>query len=353
MTSMKAASRLGTMALGVLALLLISPSQPRAAGAPLAIYGFAFNLTPGSPTDLYQFNSDGSVKQRWSATESPGASTLASVGSSLLLAERGDLAIQFGAIDRYDLNGMYREAFANVSSMAGMTPGEQQIESDSTGRLYTAFSGFDGQPRTSFRLGHDGTIEVQYTHVDLVSPTGIDATANGEVYIVNGGFPEGAIRLFKFAADGTYLDDFAIPQVVAPADLAINEATEELFIADSFGQAIVVYDLSSGSPSFIDRLPMPRLPVDVFVEPTTGRIFGADQDLPIDFMGRFITYSGFEISRGGEITTIFLEDASPREQTIRGIVAIAVPEPGSLGLWAMAAISTPIPSRGSLMLARM
>jgi hypothetical protein len=317
----------GPTALGLLAMVWFNPSQSEAVAAPLEIYGVAVPLfTPGSPSDLFRFNADGSIDQKWSAAESSFATTIATQGSSLFLGEFE------GAIERYDLGGAYQGTFANHGEMAGDFLHAQRLESDEQGNLYEAFLGSGGSRRTSFRLGGDGSIEAEYSHIDLDFPHGIDATANGDVYIVN----SSAARLFKFSAGGSYIADFAIPEVDRPSDIAINEATDELYVADSSGNAIVVYDLSLGSPSHIDTLPLPNSPVDVFVEPTSGRIFGAAYDAITDPMF-VLSYRGFEISREGELLAVFSEDAPPAEQGIRGIVAIAVPEPSSAIGWAIGA----------------
>jgi hypothetical protein len=310
MTAANAVRKLKATALSFLALLLIGPGQPRATSASLAIYGISLNLNPGLTSDIHKFNQFGLLEQTWSAAETRAATTAASIGSSLFLGEGS------GAIERYDLNGVYRGTFANVSSLAGPMSVLHSLESDSANKLYAVFGGSTAGPGKSFRLGPNGRIEAQYSHVDLIFPSGIDATANGDVYIATGTARGLGPRLFRFSADGAYLADFAIQQVEHPAQFAINETTNELYIADQFGDAIVVYDLSSDSPSHIDTLEMPSTPLDVFIEPTTGRIFGSGFYRLTDVMGNFAANTGFEITRDGKLKTDFVENGRAREQTI-------------------------------------
>ena len=171
-------------------------------------------------------------------------------------------------------------------------------------------------PRTSFRIDPDGNITGVFAHPDLVFPHGIDATANGDVYIVNSAAVGVGNKLFKFGPDGAYIDDFAIFEARHPSDIAIDEIREELYIADEL-HSIHVYDLASGTPIFSATIPMPgKYVFDVFIEPISGRIFGTYIIPP------FVS-TGFEVSREGEVIHLYLEDPVPLEEAVGGIVALA------------------------------
>ena len=288
-----------------------------AEAAAIDVYGVGYKLTSGLPSELYRFDEDGPMEQRWDIPESRLGWSLATVGFDLYVGEYG------GAIDRYDLNGNSLGQFADVSGLAGPNPLTQKLESDAAGSVYTAFGGFDSSPRTSFRIASDGSISETFSQPNLVFPSGIDATAGGEVYIINSAAVGVGNRLFKFGAGGSYIDDFPIPQVDHPSDIAIDEMGEELFISDEFPQSIHVFDISSGAPIFSDTLPAPGPVIDVFVEPISGRIFGTYYEFGDDGSVSFFKHHGFEVSRGGSVINLYVEDAPAREQSVISIVAVA------------------------------
>ena len=199
------------------------------------------NKRPGLEGELYRFNENGPMEQRWDIPDTRFGLSLATDGTSLFVGEYGR------AINRYDLNGNFLGQFADVSGLAGPSPSSPKVETDLAGSVYTSFGGLSSQPRTSFRLDPAGTISQAFSHQDLVFPRGIDAAANGDVYIVNSAAVGVGNRLFKFNSAGQYLGDFPITPESNPSDLAINEANGELYLADEFGDAIHVYDIASGS----------------------------------------------------------------------------------------------------------
>jgi hypothetical protein len=302
------------------------------AAAPVSVFGVGYSRSTGLPGEMYRFSESGTMTQKRDILESRQAIAIATFGTNLYVAGFR------GAINRYDFNGVFLGQFADVRGMAGPSPNVPILETDSTGDVYIAYSGQSSQPRTSFQLTNNGNISKAFSHPNLVFPVGIDATADGRVYIVNSAGIGVRDRLFRFDSGGGYVADYAIPETDHPADIAINEISNELYVADEFGEAIVIYDISLGAPVFRDSLSMPGRTVDVFVEPNSGRIFGTYYVFEEDERGLHSRYAGFEVSRDGNLITLFVEDAITREQSVRGIVAVPVPEPTSALLLLLAAV---------------
>lgn len=277
------------------------------------VYASGYKDTAELPTELYRFNDDGSMDTRWDAPDSRFGLSLANVGLSLYVAEFG------GAIHHYDLAGNFLGEFADVSALAGPSPNLQVLETDLSGYIYTTFSGQSSLPRTSFRLNPNGTVSQSFSHPDLVFPRGIDAAVNGDVYIVNSAAVGVGQRLFRFDSAGSYIDDYAIPEVINASGLAIDEAAGEAFIGDEFGDAICVYDISTGAPAFSLIIPTPGATTSVFIEQASGRILGTylDSSLP------GFPHIGFEVLRDGTVVNLYIEDAPVADQTVYSIVALA------------------------------
>jgi hypothetical protein len=297
-------------------------------GATLSIFGVGYRTTTGLPSEMYRFNENGPMEQKWDLVDTRQAVSLATFGTNLFVAGLR------GPINRYGLDGQFLGEFADPSAMAGSSPNAPILETDSTGHVFVAYGGQSSEPRTSFRLDRDGNISGTFSHANLVWPRGIDAAANGDVYILNSGIGE---RLFRFNSAGGYLNDFPIPQTDNPSDIAINEQRNELYMADEFDNSIHVYDISSGVPIFRDTWSLPGRTVDVFVEQTTGRIFGTFYVIERDDVGLHSKYTGFEISQNGDVINLYVENEVPRQQSVRRIVAVAVPEPASVLLFLLAA----------------
>jgi hypothetical protein len=166
----------------------------------------------------------------------------------------------------------------------------------------------------------------------LVFPSGIDAAANGDVYIVNSAAQSNA--LFRFTAGGAFVNSYPISQALDPSDIAIDEAHNLLYMADEFGAGILKYDISSGAPVYTGSLPLGNSsynPLDVFVEPVSGRVFGTFSEFGTDANGFYDAYVGFEVAANGSgIVHLYAETAPLQNQNVRSIVAFAVPEPGGL-----------------------
>ena len=249
--------------------------------------------------------------------------SLTTDGTNLYIAKFGRV------ISRYCLDGIPLEKFADVRGMAGASPKIPILESDVAGSVYASFVGQSSQPRTSFRLDQDGNISESFSHEDLVFPRGIDAAVNGDVYILNSAAVGVGNRLFIFNSNGTFVSDYSIPNTVSLSDIAINEVAEELYIADEFDDSIHVYDILSGVPIFGSTLSVPGRASDVFIEPISGRIFGTYYSVVREGTSGFLQYTGFEMSRNGSLLNLYVEDTAPRDQSVRNIVAVVLPEPTS------------------------
>lgn len=303
----------GTIRIATVILTLVGASV--ADGIPVSVFGVNSQLN----SELYRFSEAGTLEERWDLPETRLGLSLTTVGTGLLVAEFG------GAINRYDLAGNFLGQFSDVSRLAGSYPNRQSLESDVAGNVYTTFGGQSSAPRTSFRLDQVGNISGTFSHTNLVFPSGIDATASGDVYILNSANVGVGDRLFKFNAGGEYLGSFPLPETVTPYDIAINEITDELYVADTHAQSMHVYDISSGAPIFSTSRMTPGLStVDVFVEQMSGRVFGTYYK----FLDPGL-YTGFELSKDGTLSTLYKDNGEFPVVSVQSIVAVVVPEPAT------------------------
>lgn len=255
---------------------------------------------------LNEFEIDGMLVER---TPSPTDSffSLATDGSRIL-AGSGLSLVEF------DLFGNRLGVFANVPE-GGPNSMTALLETDEAGSVYVSFAGFQSAPRTSFRLNSSGIITQTFSNPGLVFPVGIDADADGTTWILNGAAVGVGNRLFAFSPNGVLQNEFALPEVDNATSIAISETLEELYISDFAGDALHVYDISSGSPIFSQSIATPTRPTGIFIEPNTDRIFGTSF-----FEG------GFEVDRNGNLLNEYVFGGQPGSTS--DIVAF-VPEPGS------------------------
>lgn len=299
-------------------LLLMAPLTE---AASVAVYATGYTTVtdhtnaPMLQGQLYQYNENGPLEQRWDIQRNPNPVSMTNVGTSLYVSGFGS-----GIINRYDFNGSFLGEFADVTSSAGRPLNLSRLESDAAGSVYAAFGGWGFPPKTSFRFSQNGNISATFSHLDLRYPAGIDASASGDVYIVDGQ----RSSVFKFNSSGSFINVFSLSASSSPSDIAINEVSEEMYVADDIGHSIDVYDISRGAPTYRESFPMPGNVVDVFVEPNSGRIFGSYLD------GAF---SVFEMSQDGTLTNQYYSFGS----NATSIVAVAIPEPLSLQLVLIAA----------------
>ena len=298
-----------------------------AAAYQVDVFQVASNQFGGGASDFHSFDQSGSHLATVAIEDSQSALALATNNDVIFVGEYQ------GAINRYDLQGNFLGQFADVSRLAGPNtigdfgPCGQSIETDVAGNVYSTFQGFQSDPRTAFRLDQSGAISETFSHPNLVFPTGIDADANGNVFILQG---TSGKRLFEFDSSGNYVNDYELPATISPSDIAINEETNELLMydrSDIIGAGSVhVYDLSTRPPVMVDTLPVPEMAIEVFVEQVSGRIFVATLDLGPP--GTFVFRSdGFEVSREGELVASYLQDTT-RNPT--GSAIIAIPQPPTI-----------------------
>lgn len=245
------------------------------------------------------------------STPTPLVSSLETDGSRIF-AGAGTDVLQF---DRF---GNPAGTFASVTG-GGINATIPLLGTDSANNVYVAFNGFNQNPRTSFRLDSIGNVNESFSHPDLVFPTGIDATADGTTWISNGANVGIGDRLFSFDGNGNFLADYALPEVDNLSSIAIIDSSHELVVADSGLDALHFYDISSGSPEFVETISAGDVTIDVFIDQSTNRIFGIG------------TEGGFEIDRDGNILAGYPVPAPGEFQIATGIVAFtSIPEPGSL-----------------------
>lgn len=259
---------------------------------------FAVDHTAG-PNTLYHFADDGTLLDTWPAPQSQFAYSLTTIGSSLYVAEYS------GGIHEYALDGSYVREVAAINHPGGSA--FQKIESDISGNLYTSFIS-----RPAYKLDREGNLLTTYTHPGIWYSFGIDAAANGDVYIL--GIDSGDVKkLHRFQADGSFVGSHAIPQMVHISSMAIDESRNVLYVCSEFESSIFRYDISSGEPVFGGTLPAISRITKIFVEQQSGRIF---------------TGGGFEVALDGSgANRIF---TAPWHTM--AVVAIPVPEPGVVAM---------------------
>lgn len=284
--------------LTVAAFLLMWETNRTARATPLQF--FAVDYTT-SPNTLFHFADDGTLLDTWPAPQSRFASSLTTIGRSLYLAEFN------GGIHEYSLDGTFVREIADLSQPGGSA--FQLIESDLSGNLYSAF---DGTPRT-FKLDREGRLLATYSHPGISYPNGIDAAANGNVYVLNGAPNFGGIKLYQFQASGSFISSHTIPQMTHVSSIAIDESRNFLYICDEIAPSVYRYDISSGEPVFSAMLPALTGITRIFIEQQSGRLF---------------TIGGFEVSLDGSgAKRIFTEPVRTR-----AVVAIPIPEPAAIAM---------------------
>jgi hypothetical protein len=165
----------------------------------------------------------------------------------------------------------------------------------------------------------------------------MDADAAGNVYIASsspGG--SGTVRsLLKFASDGTFLNSTPLGDI-RPRDIAIDEATNRLFIADSGSTTlgIKIYSIAGAMPSFLGSIATPANTAmeGIHFAAESGNILATDLG-PLSSDPR-----GFELSPSGTV----LQNYRPTNVSLAWDITtfVPIPEPASLaivfvGLFAM------------------
>jgi hypothetical protein len=235
------------------------------------------------------------------------------LNGNVLVADYGNNAIR-----RYTPNGV---ALSNFASTTNPT----FLESDSSGNVY-ANQGPLGPPIAT-RFDATGAVTGTFTHATMHEDAGMDADAAGNVYIVD---IFGSTRtLFKFAPDGTFLNSLPLDPTIVPRDMAIDEATNRLYLADgsSSGPATKVRIFNIAGPVPVPAGTLPT-PAGATIE---GIHFAAESSniLVTDFGVPSNMVRGFELSPIGTVLQTYTP--SPAEFGF-DITTFVIPEPAS---WAV------------------
>lgn len=300
---------------------LILIAAPTVAAQQISFYEIGYG--PDGVSKLVHFDNNGVMISERKIPETESVASAALHDGTIYV----DAAV--GLITEYDLSGNYLDQFPNVASQAGNSLGNPDLESDAAGNIYADFGGEDAEPRTSFRLDRTGAVSQTFSHPDLRFPTGIDAAANHDVYVVTGTANANGDKLYRFNAAGTFVASYPLPQPTDPFDLAIDEARNDLYVADEYNKSIFKYDISSGAPVFLGSIPLPRYPTSIYVEPSTGDLFGLLYGIV------FGDTPAFHFSQSSGTLNLFYSDS-----IVPGaIVAVAVPEPDVASLVLVLGIS--------------
>ena len=270
-----------------------------------ANYVFIVGEDDSNDDSVYRFEDTGAYDGSF-AYDSGILTTIATDGSDVFV---GDFSSD--EIRRYSADGTSLGVFVDTSGMLGSGASLNHIEFDAAGDLYATPAGFSSNPRTSRRFDASGTSTGTFSHADLVFPGGIDADADGNVYIVNSAAVGVGNKLFKFSSSGTYLGMYDITQVSDPFDMAIDEAGEILYIGDFYGGAsgIKAYDISGATPTFLNSVSTPGLNgvTGISFDPASGHLFAADSDgaIEITTSGTLVnSYSGGTLDRADDIVRL-------------------------------------------------
>jgi len=277
-------------------------------------------------TRLYLFSLDGTFL---ASSQGPAPNYYTSItaqGGSLYVSDYE------GMIEQFNASGHYIGQFADVGAdLLGSLTGN--LDCDSRGNLYVHNMGSHSEPRNAGRYDlASGDLTQTYSHPDLVFPCGIDADAAGNVYVVNSAAVGVENRVYKFSPDGALLGAFAPDFIDSPADLAVDEENEVLFVSDEFGGANAVHAYSLADSSFgvhIKTISVPAVDwaVGLHYEPLLGHLFitssspspGSSAAYEIDTDGNVIhTYQLPEL-------TLVLD-------------VVYVPEPATLSLLALSGL---------------
>jgi hypothetical protein len=237
---------------------------------------------------------------------------LTTLNGNLLVANFDD------AIRQYSPNGALLGNFASFD-----TP--TFLETDRKGNVYAIPLAGPG-PAAAARFNAAGVLTQTFNIPDGSGINGIDADAEGNVYVVDTLSYRNSF-LYKFSQNGTFLNRTLLPFVLDGDDIAIDEVGKRLFISDEFGgnQGIKMFDISGATPSFISSI----------TTPANGTYYGVDYaedsgDVLVTDLGNLShDPRGLEYSPNG---TLLREYRAFNGSTAYDIVALAVPEPATAAL---------------------
>lgn len=280
---------------------------------------FAHGATLGAPIVFMDADTSSSRLFRFDngvqtlSVPAPGNSLfhgLTVLNGNVLVADYGADAIR-----RYTPNGVPAGNFA-------LTTAPTFLESDSGGNVYSN-PGPLGLP-VATRFNSAGVATQVFSDPGLHQLAGMDADAAGNVYVAD---IFGSSRsLFKFTPTGVFLTSIALDPSIVPRDMAIDEASNRLYLADgtSSGPAtkIRVFNIAGAIPVAAGTLPTPTGATieGIHFAAETGNIFVTDFGVPSN------TPRGFELSPTGNL----LQTYTPTPANFGfDITTFVIPEPTS------------------------
>ncbi|MEX2317493.1 MAG: hypothetical protein WD669_10105 [Pirellulales bacterium] len=268
-------------------------------------------VTPNDDSRLTRFNNG---VQSFAVGLGPNAAfqgvTIYSVNNNVLVADFVAEAIQ-----SFSTTGAYLGAFASFTDPVF-------LESDAVGNVYTTRESI-GPPGVT-RFNFAGAITQTYLETGMTSSRGVDADAAGNVYVAD--MSGGNSRLYKFAANGTFLNSVAIGGTVD--DVSIDEAGQQLYVAieNQSPNGVKVFDISGATPSLVGTRPTPvdSVIIGLHYAPASGNL------LMTDFGALSNDPRGLEYSSAG----VLLREYRPTNISVPLDITTFVPEPTSLTLLA-------------------
>jgi len=225
-------------------------------------------------------------------------------------------------IERFSPDGTYLGPFAS-STLATF------LESDSNQNVYTTPYSLGPIFGINYatRFNSAGVVTGTFSHPSITQYTGIDADANGNVYVVGGG----PSSLYKFAPDGTFLNSISV--AASALDVSIDEANNRLYMAHEFGApGIRIYDISGAIPVLAGAIATPASSniLGIHYAAESGNILATDHG------------TGSGDPRGLEYSPIGTLIAEYRPTNGRMALDITtfstIPEPSSTGLVLLAIV---------------
>ncbi|GMW02238.1 MAG: hypothetical protein AMXMBFR84_33740 [Candidatus Hydrogenedentota bacterium] len=258
----------------------------------------------------YAFTSTGTFVNE-TAPPSSLVTTITTSGVNALVGNYGALKIL-----THNTSNVNVGTFATISAASMGTGGViavNKIEVDAAGSVYICPTGFSSNPRTSLRYTSGAVLSQSFTHANLVFPSGIDADASGNVYIVNSAAVGVGDVIFKFQSNGTFLGTTDINSLgINPSDLAIDEASNVLYLSNESGgtSAIRKFNIAGALPVHVGTISTPGLSgaVGLSFDPSTGNLLATafnGSTVEVTSAGSSVhTYAGGTLGSGRDIVRI-------------------------------------------------
>jgi hypothetical protein len=179
----------------------------------------------------------------------------------------------------------------------------------------------EGSLRKVVKVSPDGVIIANYQNADLKSPRGIDADANGNVFVLN--LSEN--KLFKFDSGGQYV----ATQIInfGGDQVTIDELSNTLYVA---GSGISAYDVSGAGPVYQGKIS--SLHVDgINFDSTLNSLFATPFDLHPAF-------DAVQYTPTGDVVAVY-QGAPIATELSFAVAAVSIPEPELLVLMTAALFS--------------